>query len=141
MLGLDGHNDNNNIVTLFGGWVIQKEIYEYGSYRTMQDNLIWIYIFEHIFAIINIFHYSDISANSILYPFPWLGFLSLRDSLAFLNMFFLHTNHKHKEASEEVEAVNNSKEDLMVAGVVTAGNVPVVAVEEVMETGEGPEDA
>ena len=56
-------------------------------------------------------------------------------------MFFLHTNHKHKEASEEVEAVNNSKEDLMVAGVVTAGNVPVVAVEEVMETGEGPKDA
>ena len=56
-------------------------------------------------------------------------------------MFFLHTNHKHKEASEEVEAVNNSKEDLEVAGVLTAGNVPVVAMEEVMEKGEGPEDA
>ena len=57
------------------------------------------------------------------------------------NILLAHKYHKHEEASENVEAVNNSEEDLKVAGVLTAGNVPVVAMEEVMETGEGPEDA
>ena len=57
------------------------------------------------------------------------------------NILLAHKYHKHEEASENVEAVNNSEEDLKVAGVLTAGNIPVVAMEEVMEKGEGPEDA
>ena len=50
-------------------------------------------------------------------------------------------NQKHEEASEKVEAINDSEENLKIAKVIFTGDVTVVAMNEIVETGEGPEDA
>ena len=48
---------------------------------------------------------------------------------------------EHEEASEKVEAVNDSEEDLKIAGLVFTGNAIVVAMDKIVEAGEGPGDA
>ena len=57
------------------------------------------------------------------------------------NIFLENKYQEDEEASEKVEAINNSEEDLKVAWVIITRSVPVVTMEEIMETREGPEDS
>ena len=57
------------------------------------------------------------------------------------NILLANKDQEDEEASEKVAAVNNSEEDLKAAWVLITGSIPVVTMEEIMETREGPEDA
>ena len=57
------------------------------------------------------------------------------------NILLANKDQEDEEASEKVEAINNSEEDLKVDWVIITRSVTVVTMEEIMETREGPEDA
>ena len=59
----------------------------------------------------------------------------------FLDIRLADENKEHEEASEKVEAVNDSEEDLNIARIFFTGGVAVIAMDEIMEKREGPENA
>ena len=57
------------------------------------------------------------------------------------DILLAHKYDEHEEASEKVEAVNDSEEDLNVARIFFTGGVAVIAMDEIVEKREGPENA
>ena len=58
-----------------------------------------------------------------------------------LNILLADKYQEHEEASEKVEAVNDSEEDLKIAIMVFTGNAIMVSMDEIVEAGEDPGDA
>ena len=71
--------------------------------------------------------------NHLILPFSHLDHL-------LQHWFLAHKDQEQEESSEYVEAVNDPEEDLK-EGVVVFTRVAVVTVDEIVEEGEGPEDA
>ena len=100
-------------------------------------NLIFCIIFKQyfIFSVLRYFCHFHILCS-------YLTWSALFDRFSYFVQNILLTNkyQEDEEASEEVEAVNNCEEDLKAAWVLITRSVPVVTMEEVMKTREGPED-
>ena len=57
------------------------------------------------------------------------------------HILLTHEYHKHKEPTQEVEAVGDSEEDLELGEGLVTGHAPMVAVEKIVEAREDPKDA
>ena len=80
-------------------------------------------------------HLHVLSLNLTLSP-PAKGCPHLSQDIPLADKY-----QKHEEASEKVEAVNDSEEDLKIVRLVFTRNAIMVAMDEIVEAGESPEDA